>query len=669
MALFVSGLAIAPTMITTMALIEAHVPHAKLTEGMTWISTGLAVGIAVGSSVTGWVVDTAGAQTGYVVSVSAGVAAAAVAFAGYRRLTRPAQGRCQQSMGTATAGQSSKERTAWHNWAGNITATPARTVTPASVGELQETVRRAAEDGLRVKAVGTGHSFTAAAATDGVLVRPQALAGIRSIDRAAGTVTVAAGTVLKDLNQALAAAGLSLTNMGDIMEQTVSGATSTGTHGTGRDSASIAAQIRGLELVTADGRLLTCSEKENPEVFAAARLGIGALGIVTAITFAVEPIFFLTAREEPMGFDRVTAEFEEHFAENEHFEFYWFPHTGNCNTKRNNRSQGPAAPPGPVSAWIEDELLSNGLFQAVNSLGRAVPATIPSIARVASRALSARTYTDIPYKVFTSPAGCASWRWSTPSRAGRSSRRCGSCGRWSTARGCGSASPWRCGRPRRTTSRCRRPPGATRRTSRCTCTRTPRTAPTSPRPRPSSPRTAAVRTGARCTRGTPGTSRRPTRVSASSSRCATAWTPTGSSATTTCGASWGTESVRCQGTFCRAAGCEAFGPVVGAGGVGGGDALGVSFDGEAPGVGSVEASGFPEPEGLGPGLGLRPPDEDEGLGDVPGPGVRPPLSSPFFSSAPGSWWGGVGRSWPTLRVPPEKSVPPPSLTEVPAMAS
>ncbi|MGW7329602.1 D-arabinono-1,4-lactone oxidase [Streptomyces sp. NPDC054840] len=306
-------------------------------------------------------------------------------------------------MGTATAGQSGRERIAWHNWAGNIIATPARTVTPASVGELQEAVRRAAEDGLRVKAVGTGHSFTAAAATDGVLVRPQAMTGIRSIDRAAGTVTVAAGTVMKDMNQALAAEGLSLTNMGDIMEQTVSGATSTGTHGTGRDSASVAAQIRGLELVTADGRLLTCSEKENPEVFAAARLGIGALGIITAITFAVEPIFFLTAREEPMGFERVTAEFEEHFAENEHFEFYWFPHTGNCNTKRNNRSQGPAAPPGPVSAWIEDELLSNGLFQAVNSLGRAVPATIPSIARVASRALSARTYTDIPYKVFTSP--------------------------------------------------------------------------------------------------------------------------------------------------------------------------------------------------------------------------------------------------------------------------
>ncbi|MDJ0380089.1 D-arabinono-1,4-lactone oxidase [Streptomyces sp. G-G2] len=309
---------------------------------------------------------------------------------------------------TGTAGKSgpgsgTAPTAPWRNWAGNISATPARVVTPASVGELQEAVRRAASDGLRVKAVGTGHSFTAAAATDGVLIRPQALAGIREIDRAAGTVTVAAGTVLKDLNLALAREGLSLTNMGDIMEQTVSGATSTGTHGTGRDSASLSAQIRALELVTADGRLLACSEKENPEVFAAARLGIGALGIITALTFAVEPLFFLTAREEPMPFDRVTAEFDQHVTENEHFEFYWFPHTGNCNTKRNNRSQGPASPPGAVSAWIEDELLSNGLFQAVNSLGRAVPAAIPGIARIASRALSARTYTDIPYKVYTSP--------------------------------------------------------------------------------------------------------------------------------------------------------------------------------------------------------------------------------------------------------------------------
>ncbi|MFJ7158544.1 MFS transporter [Streptomyces sp. NPDC101118] len=91
-ALFVAGLAIAPTMVTTMALIETHVPRAKLTEGMTWVGTGLAVGVALGSSVAGWVIDAAGARSAFVVSISAGAAAAAVAFAGYRRLTRPALG-------------------------------------------------------------------------------------------------------------------------------------------------------------------------------------------------------------------------------------------------------------------------------------------------------------------------------------------------------------------------------------------------------------------------------------------------------------------------------------------------------------------------------------------------------------------------------------------------
>lgn len=298
---------------------------------------------------------------------------------------------------------SSARNATWRNWGGNVSARPAREVAPASVEELAAAVRRAAEDGLKVKAVGTGHSFTPIAATDGVLIRPRLLTGIRAIDREAMTVTVEAGTPLKRLNAALAREGLSLTNMGDIMEQTVSGATSTGTHGTGRESASIAAQIKGLELVTADGSVLTCSAEENPEVFAAARIGLGALGVVTAITFAVEPLFLLTAREEPMPFDRVVAEFDELWAENEHFEFYWFPHTGNTNTKRNNRSTGPEQPVGRLAGWFEDEFLSNGVFQVAQWAGRAAPATVPAIARISSRALSARTYTDIPYKVFTSP--------------------------------------------------------------------------------------------------------------------------------------------------------------------------------------------------------------------------------------------------------------------------
>jgi L-gulonolactone oxidase len=294
----------------------------------------------------------------------------------------------------------------WRNWGGNVRTRFARETAPASVDELAEAVRRAAEDGLRVKAVGTGHSFTSIAATDGVVIRPHLLTGIRDIDRDAMTVTVEAGTPLKRLNVALAREGLSLTNMGDIMEQTVSGAVSTGTHGTGRDSGSLAAQIRALELVTADGSVLTCSAEGTAEeraVFAAARVGLGALGVVTAVTFAVEPVFLLTAREEPMPLEKVLADFDELWAENEHFEFYWFPHTGSTNTKRNNRSAGPERPVPRLRGWFEDEFLSNGAFQVANWIGRAAPVTVPVIAGISSRALSARSYTDIPYRVFTSP--------------------------------------------------------------------------------------------------------------------------------------------------------------------------------------------------------------------------------------------------------------------------
>ncbi|MFI9274734.1 D-arabinono-1,4-lactone oxidase [Kitasatospora sp. NPDC052896] len=298
---------------------------------------------------------------------------------------------------TVTAGR-------WSNWAGNQSAEPSRVVAPASTEELAAVVRQAAEEGRTVKAVGSGHSFTAiASAGDGVLVRPDGLTAVRELDRAAGTVTVESGLPLARLNRVLAAAGLSLTNMGDIEAQTVAGATSTGTHGTGRDSGSLAAQLTAVELVLADGTVRHCSRTEQPELFQGARLGLGALGVISALTFAVEPAFLLTAHEQPMGWSEVLARFDELSTVNEHFEFYWFPHTDRCSTKRNNRSQGPAAPLPAVRAWLDDDLLSNTVWEGACRVGRAFPRGIPAIAAVASRAWSERTYTDTAYKVFTSP--------------------------------------------------------------------------------------------------------------------------------------------------------------------------------------------------------------------------------------------------------------------------
>ncbi|WP_436777192.1 D-arabinono-1,4-lactone oxidase [Yinghuangia sp. YIM S09857] len=291
----------------------------------------------------------------------------------------------------------------WKNWAGNQTAQPRRVATPRSPEEVSSLVRRAGSDGLRVKAVGAGHSFTSVAVTDGVLVRPDGLTEVREVDAAGGTVTVGSGLRLERLNDLLAQHGLALTNMGDIAVQSLAGATATGTHGTGRASGALAGQIQGLEMVLADGEIVNCSPDENAELFAGARVGLGALGIVTAITFAVEPAFLLEAREEPMPFDEVLGRFDELCDDNDHFEFYWFPHTDSCNVKRNNRSAGPAKPLSRAKFLLDDEILSNGVFGLACRLGKAAPKTIPSIAKVSSKALSARTYTDASYKVFTSP--------------------------------------------------------------------------------------------------------------------------------------------------------------------------------------------------------------------------------------------------------------------------
>ncbi|WP_030239226.1 D-arabinono-1,4-lactone oxidase [Streptomyces sp. NRRL S-350] len=299
---------------------------------------------------------------------------------------------------------STANRPRWTNWAGNQSARPARTAAPGTAEELAKEILRAAEQGRTVKAVGSGHSFTAiASAGDGVQIRPHSLTAVRGIDREAGTVTVESGLPLHRLNRLLAAEGLSLTNMGDIEVQTVAGATSTGTHGTGRDSGSLAAQIRALEIVLADGTVRRCSPTEDPRLFQGARLGLGALGVITALTFGVEPAFLLSAHEQPMAFDEVLERLDDLTAVNEHFEFYWFPHTDRCSTKRNNRSQGPAAPLPRFKEWLEDDFLSNTVWEGACRVGRRFPRAIPSIAALASRAWSDRSYTDTAHKVFTSP--------------------------------------------------------------------------------------------------------------------------------------------------------------------------------------------------------------------------------------------------------------------------
>jgi FAD-linked oxidoreductase len=287
----------------------------------------------------------------------------------------------------------------WRNWAGNQVMEPTQVLHPAGTDEIVQAVKGTSR---RVKAIGSGHSFTSIGLTDGTLLQLDQHDQPIHVDTASGLVTVQSGMPLHQLNALLTERGLGLTNMGDIDAQTVSGAISTGTHGTGRASASIAAQVAGLELVLADGSVVQCSRTERPELFEHARLGLGALGILSSVTFQTEPLFRLCADEGPMPLEEVLEGYEDLVADNDHFEFFWFPHTDVALTKRNNRTEAPLEPLTRTRAWIDDELLANTMFGAICAVGATAPRLIPSINRLSARALSARTYTDVAPKVFIS---------------------------------------------------------------------------------------------------------------------------------------------------------------------------------------------------------------------------------------------------------------------------
>jgi FAD-linked oxidoreductase len=293
----------------------------------------------------------------------------------------------------------------WQNWSGLESSEPRDVLSPASPDAVVAAVTAARDAGSTVKMVGTGHSFTGIATPGDLMLRPDRLTGIVAVDRDAMTVTAYAGTPLKVLNAELERLGLSLHNMGDIAEQTLAGAVSTGTHGTGGVAAGLAAQLAGFQLVTGTGQVLDASPHSHPDLFELGRIGLGALGILTMLTFEVEPLFLLQAHEQPMSWDEALGSFDTMVDESHHCDMYWFPHTDRMLTKRNTRLDADVSesdPVGRVRGWVDDQLLSNTVFGALTSVANHAPRVIPRMNQVSARALSARTYSDVAHRVFTS---------------------------------------------------------------------------------------------------------------------------------------------------------------------------------------------------------------------------------------------------------------------------
>jgi L-gulono-1,4-lactone dehydrogenase len=288
----------------------------------------------------------------------------------------------------------------WRNWCRLVETHPAQVAAPTTTADVMDSVVAARMRGFPVKMVGAGHSFTDIARADGLMLLPDRLVGVTEVDHDAMTVSVLAGTPLHELNDRLAVEGLALHNMGDIDRQTVGGAIATGTHGSGGRWSSLSAQVTAVELVVGDGSLVRVESDTEPELLDAVRVGLGALGILTEVTFMVEPEFRLQAVEEPMTWDRLIATFDEMVRANHHVDVHWFPGTDRAQVKRNNRTlDGPRPLPRLRRLW-DDELLANVAFAATNRLADTAPRTIPALNRIASRGLAERSYVDVAHRVF-----------------------------------------------------------------------------------------------------------------------------------------------------------------------------------------------------------------------------------------------------------------------------
>ncbi|MDP9228916.1 MAG: FAD-binding protein [Actinomycetota bacterium] len=290
----------------------------------------------------------------------------------------------------------------WRNWAGDQRCRPARIEAPAGRGELFEQVKRAAEAGQTVRAVGSGHSFSEAACTGGVMLDLRRLDRVLDVDREAQLVKVEAGIEMRALSEAIWGYGLALENVGDIDRQSISGAVATATHGTGARWRNISSQIAAMELVLADGSTVELTGESDAGSLAAARVSLGALGVIATLTLRTVPAFTIRRLDSPLPLEETLERIDELAEGSDHFEFYVFPHTDRALIRNSERIDDPPRPRNRILEYGDEVVLENWMFGAIARLGRRFPSRIPALSRFVSRRLGNSSKQDRSYRVFAS---------------------------------------------------------------------------------------------------------------------------------------------------------------------------------------------------------------------------------------------------------------------------
>ncbi len=302
--------------------------------------------------------------------------------------------------------------TQWTNWSGSVTAAPGTRVAPADDAALREAVTQGPAP---VRTAGSGHSFTPLCATPGTLLHMESFSGLQSFDGVSQQATAGAGTPLHALGQPLHNAGLALINQGDIDRQTLAGAVSTGTHGTGLGLGGFPSAVTGLELMSADGTLIACDGQKEPEIFEAARLSLGAIGVLTKISLQCRRSYKLKERLWMMPAEECLADLDRLSKASRHFEFWWFPYADDvvCKSLEETDERAPA-PRGATGASAERDALEGGddSGRRFMDMGRAFPFLAPMINRMITRAIGkstekGRTSVRWSFEAFPSPRNLA----------------------------------------------------------------------------------------------------------------------------------------------------------------------------------------------------------------------------------------------------------------------
>ena len=287
----------------------------------------------------------------------------------------------------------------WRNWSREQKCRPAIMARPHTREGMIEAIVDATEAGRKIKVAGSGHSFTPAALTDGTMLRLEGMHRLLEVDRAGNRVKAEAGISLHDLNRRLDRHGMALENLGDIDKQTLAGAISTATHGTGARWRNLSSQVEAMEIVTADGVL---HEITGGDELLAARVGLGALGAIYSVTMRTVPSFRIDRVDRSRPLEEVISGMDQLAAELDHFEFYVFPYTDTALCRESTRTDAAPDPPSAASTYAQEVMLENWVAGAFANITRFVPASVPTLSKLAAAGTGVNRKLDHSFRVFAS---------------------------------------------------------------------------------------------------------------------------------------------------------------------------------------------------------------------------------------------------------------------------